>query len=83
MCDGAPRLLCRSATRLRTLLNETTDVSDDYREKLRSSWGPVRVAVAAAQFKGEQILSLFTPPWARASTSRAIRTCHSDCRSAR
>jgi 2-hydroxychromene-2-carboxylate isomerase len=39
------------------VLNETTDVSDDYREKLQSSWGPVRVAVAAAQFKGEQILS--------------------------
>jgi protein-disulfide isomerase-like protein with CxxC motif len=39
------------------VLNETTDVSDDYRVKLRSSWGPLRVAVAAAQFKGEQILS--------------------------
>ena len=39
------------------VLNEGTDVSDDYREKLQSSWGPVRVAVAAAQFKGEQILS--------------------------
>ena len=39
------------------VLNETTDVSDDYKEKLQSSWGPVRVAVAAAQFKGEQILS--------------------------
>ena len=39
------------------VLNETTGVSDDYREKLRSSWGPVRVAVAAAEFKGEQILS--------------------------
>jgi protein-disulfide isomerase-like protein with CxxC motif len=39
------------------VLNETTDVSDEYREKLRSSWGPVRVAVAAAQFKGEQVFS--------------------------
>jgi hypothetical protein len=39
------------------VLNEGTDVSDEYREKLQSSWGPVRVAVAAAQFKGEQILS--------------------------
>ena len=39
------------------VLNEGTDVSDDYREKLQSSWGPVRVAVAAAQFKGEQILT--------------------------
>jgi 2-hydroxychromene-2-carboxylate isomerase len=39
------------------VLNETTDVSDEYRAKLQSSWGPVRVAVAAAQFKGEQVLS--------------------------
>jgi hypothetical protein len=39
------------------VLNEGADVSDKYRDKLQSSWGPVRVAVAAAQFKGEQILS--------------------------
>jgi hypothetical protein len=39
------------------VLNEGTDVSEDYRTKLQSSWGPVRVAVAAAQLKGEQILS--------------------------
>jgi hypothetical protein len=39
------------------VLNEGTDVSDAYRNKLKSSWGPVRVAVAAAQLKGEEILS--------------------------
>jgi 2-hydroxychromene-2-carboxylate isomerase len=39
------------------VLNEGTDVSDDYRDKLQSSWGPVRVAAAAAEFKGAQILS--------------------------
>jgi hypothetical protein len=39
------------------VLNEGTNVSDAYRDKLKSSWGPVRVAVAAAQYKGEQILS--------------------------
>ena len=39
------------------VLNEGTDVPDDYRDKLQSSWGPVRVLVAAAQFKGEQFLS--------------------------
>src|SRR5829696_4276134 len=39
------------------VLNEATDVSDGYRDKLQASWGPLRVAVAAAQFKGEQILS--------------------------
>jgi predicted DsbA family dithiol-disulfide isomerase len=39
------------------VLNEDTDVSNEYRNKLQSSWGPVRVAVAAAQLKGEEILS--------------------------
>jgi protein-disulfide isomerase-like protein with CxxC motif len=39
------------------VLNEGTDISDDYRERLQSSWGPLRVAVAAANFSGEQILS--------------------------
>ena len=39
------------------VLNEGTDVSAKYREKLRSSWGPIRVAVAAAHLKGEQVLS--------------------------
>ena len=57
------------------VLNEGTDVSDDYLEKLQSSWGPVRVAVAAAQLKGQQILPPSTPPWALASTTRATRTC--------
>ena len=39
------------------VLNEGTDISDDYRERLQSSWGPLRVAVAAAHHSGEQILS--------------------------
>ena len=39
------------------VLNEGTDIPDDYRERLQSSWGPVRVAVAAANYSGEQILS--------------------------
>lgn len=39
------------------VLNEDTDISDEYRESLASSWGPVRVAIAAAEFKGEEILS--------------------------
>jgi 2-hydroxychromene-2-carboxylate isomerase len=39
------------------VLNEGRDVSDKYRDKLQSSWGPLRVAAAAAQFKGEQVLS--------------------------
>src|SRR5215213_11185185 len=39
------------------VLNEGTDISDDYRERLQSSWGPLRLAVAAANHSGEQILS--------------------------
>jgi 2-hydroxychromene-2-carboxylate isomerase len=38
------------------VLNEDTEISDDYREMLRSTWGPVRVAIAAEQFKGGDIL---------------------------
>ena len=29
------------------ILNEDTDISAEYREKLTSAWGPVRVAIAA------------------------------------
>jgi 2-hydroxychromene-2-carboxylate isomerase len=39
------------------VLNEEADTSGDYREMLRSTWGPVRVAIAAEQMKGEEILS--------------------------
>ena len=38
------------------VLNEDTDISAEYREMLSSTWGPVRVAIAAEQFKGEEIL---------------------------
>lgn len=34
-------------------LNESKDVSDDYRERLRAGWGPVRVVMAAAQQHGD------------------------------
>jgi protein-disulfide isomerase-like protein with CxxC motif len=39
------------------VLNEDTDVTAKYRERLQSSWAPLRVAVAAANLKGEEILS--------------------------
>jgi 2-hydroxychromene-2-carboxylate isomerase len=38
------------------VLNEDTEISDNYRETLKTTWGPVRVAIAAEQFKGEEIL---------------------------
>jgi len=38
------------------VLNEDTEISDDYREMLETTWGPVRVAIAAEQFKGQEIL---------------------------
>jgi 2-hydroxychromene-2-carboxylate isomerase len=33
-------------------LNEHKDISDDYRERLRAGWGPVRVAMTALQAHG-------------------------------
>jgi len=39
------------------VLNEDTDISADYRAKLDGSWGAPRVAIAAAKFKGDEILA--------------------------
>jgi predicted DsbA family dithiol-disulfide isomerase len=39
------------------ILNEDTDVSPEYRERLQRGWGPLRVALAAARLEGEQILA--------------------------
>lgn len=37
-------------------LNSDNDIPDAYRETLEPAWGPVRVAIAAAQSEGDQIL---------------------------
>lgn len=39
------------------VLNEDADINDDYRAMLATTWGPVRVAIAAAQLKGDEILA--------------------------
>ncbi|HEX5562721.1 MAG TPA: disulfide bond formation protein DsbA [Nocardioidaceae bacterium] len=37
-------------------LNSDKDISEDYRTMLEPAWGPVRVAVAAAQAEGDRVL---------------------------
>ncbi len=54
-----------------TYLNEDKDIPDDYRERLSTAWGPVRVCMAAAKRHVTRCWTGSTPSSAPASTTKA------------
>jgi 2-hydroxychromene-2-carboxylate isomerase len=51
--EGARGVRTRFHVMCLSYLNETKEVSDEYRERLRAGWGPVRVVMATAQIHGD------------------------------